>query len=366
MVLADLGADVLRVIRPGTDLVVPDSGRPDLGASLRNPWDVLSRNRPAIGVDLRTPSGVELVLELAGRADVVVEGFRPGVAERFGLGPGELRSLDDRLVYGRMTGWGRDGPLADRAGHDLNYLALAGVLAHLGRADQPPTPPLNVVADFGGGGMLLAVGILAALVERSTSGRGQVVDAAMVDGSALLMAPLFGAWASGFWSAERGTNLLDSGAPFYDCYPCADGGWVAVAAIESSFFAALIEGLGLDASDLGDQHDRSRWPELRAAIGERFASLPRDEWAARFAGVDACVSPVLDMGEAPVHPHAVARHAFVDVDGVAQPAPSPRFDRTPAGPVEPACAGDDPVEVLGAWGVDEARVRGLAADGALG
>jgi alpha-methylacyl-CoA racemase len=188
----------------------------------------------------------------------------------------------------------------------------------------------------------------------------------MVDGSALLMAPLFGAWASGFWSAERGTNLLDSGAPFYDCYPCADGGWVAVAAIESPFFAALLEGLGLDASDLGDQHDRSRWPELRAALAARFASLPRDEWAARFAGVDACVSPVLDMGEAPVHPHAVARHAFVDVDGVAQPAPSPRFDRTPAGPVEPACAGDDPVEVLGAWGVDEARVRVLAADGALG
>jgi alpha-methylacyl-CoA racemase len=366
MVLADLGAEVLRIVRPGTDLVVPDADRPDLGSALRNPWDVLNRNRPAVGVDLRSPSGAQLVRELAGRADVVVEGFRPGVAERFGLGPDELRSLDDRLVYARMTGWGREGPLADRAGHDLNYLALAGVLAHLGRAGQPPTPPLNLVADFGGGGMLLAVGVLAALVERSTSGRGQVVDAAMVDGSALLMAPLFGAWASGFWSAERGANLLDSGAPFYDCYPCADGGWVAVAAIEAPFFAALLEGLGLDASDLGEQHDRSRWPELRTALAERFASLPRDEWAARFAGVDACVSPVLDMGEAPLHPHAVVRQAFVDVDGVAQPAPAPRFDRTPAGPVEPACAGDDPVEVLGAWGVDEASVRALAADGALG
>ncbi len=366
MVLADLGADVLRIVRPGTDLVVPDAGRPDLGTSQRNPWDVLNRNRPAIGVDLRSPSGAGLVRELAVRADVVVEGFRPGVAERFGLGPEDLRSVDERLVYARMTGWGREGPLADRAGHDLNYLALAGVLAHLGRADQPPTPPLNLDADFGGGGMLLAVGVLAALVERSTSGRGQVVDAAMVDGSALLMAPLFGAWASGFWSADRGTNLLDSGAPFYDCYRCADGGWVAVAAIEAPFFAALLEGLGLEPADLGDQHDRSRWPELRTALAERFASGTRDDWAVRFADVDACVSPVLDMGEAPVHPHALARHAFVDVDGVPQPAPSPRFDRTPAGPVEPACAGDDPVRVLGAWGVEGARVRELAAAGAFG
>ncbi len=366
MVLADLGADVVRVVRPGTDLVVPDPDRPDLGASRRNPWDVLHRNRPAIAVDLRRDDGVDLVLELVGAADVFVEGFRPGVAERFGLGPEELRARNRRLVYGRMTGWGREGPLANRAGHDLDYLALSGVLAHLGRHGQPPTPPLNVVADFGGGGMLLAVGLLAALVERGVSGEGQVVDAAMVDGSALLMAPLFGAWASGFWSAERGTNLLDSGAPFYDCYRCADGRWVAVAAIEAPFFAELLDGLEVDAVTLGDQHDRTRWPELRALLAERFSTRTRDEWADHFADRDACVAPVLDMGEAPIHPHAVARRAFVDVDGVAQPAPAPRFDRTPAGPVSPAGAADDPVEVLGRWGVTEDRVRSLLVDRVLG
>lgn len=366
MMLADLGADVVRIARPGTGLVVPDPDRPDLGETQRNPWDVLHRNRPAVGVDLRRPEGVDLVLDLADRADVLVEGFRPGVAERFGLGPDVVRGRNPRLVYGRMTGWGREGPLAERAGHDLDYLALAGVLAHLGRADQPPTPPLNVVADFGGGGMLLAVGVLAALVERASSGEGQVVDAAMVDGSALLMAPLFGAWASGFWSAERGTNLLDSGAPFYDCYRCADDGWVAVAAIEAPFFAALLDGLRLDPDQLGDQHDRSRWPELRAALVERFSTRSRDEWAAVFVDRDACVTPVLDMGEAPEHPHAVARGAFVDVDGVHQPAPAPRFGRTPPGPVEPACAADDPVAVLGDWGVEADRVEDLVADGVLG
>jgi len=366
MVLADLGADVVRVTRPGSALVVPDADRPDLGAEQRNPWDVLNRNRPAVGVDLRQPGGVRLVVDLADGADVLVEGFRPGVAERFGLGPDDLRSRNDRLIYGRMTGWGRTGPLAERVGHDLNYLALAGVLAHLGRLDQPPTPPLNVVADFGGGGMLLAVGVLAALVERSTSGRGQVVDAAMVDGSALLMAPLFGAWASGFWSAERGTNLLDSGAPFYDCYRCADGGWVSVAAIEAPFFAALLDGLDLDPDAVGEQYDRTRWDALRRSLTERFAGRSRDEWAEHFAGLDACVAPVLDMGEAPEHPHARARGSFVDVDGVPQPAPAPRFDRTPTGPVEPACAGDDPVEVLGSWGIGADRVRGLIADGVVG
>src|SRR5690606_8219946 len=282
--------------------------------------------------DLRSEAGRRLVHQLAERADVLIEGFRPGVAERLGVGPDDLLGVNPRLVYGRMTGWGRNGPLAPRAGHDLNYAGLAGAIAHIGRRGQPPTPPLNLVADFGGGGMLLAAGILAALVERQRSDRGQVVDAAMVDGAALLMAPLFGAWASGFWSPERGTNLLDSGAPFYDCYECADGGWVSVGALEPQFYAALLEGLGLaDDEDLPRQDDQSRWPELRARIGGASRSRTRDEWAEAFAVYDACVAPVLTMGEAPVHSHALARGAFVDVDGVPQPAAAPRFDRTPPG-----------------------------------
>jgi alpha-methylacyl-CoA racemase len=366
MVLADLGADVLRVARPAAAPIVPDARRPAGGDGDGNPYDVLHRSRPVVGVDLRNPAGADLVRRLAGRADVFLEGFRPGVAERLGLGPEELTARHPGLVYGRMTGWGRDGPLSARAGHDLTYLAVAGVLAHVGRAGQPPTPPLNLVADFGGGGMLLAVGVLAALLERGRSGRGQVVDAAMVDGAALLMAPLFGAWASGFWSAERGTNLLDSGAPFYDCYRCADGRWMAVAAIEAPFFAALLEGLGLaDDPSVPDQHDRDRWPELRARLAEAFATLPRDDWVARFADRDACVAPVLTMGEAPAHPHAVARTAFADVGGVAQPAPAPRFSRTPPGPPRAAPEPGDPAAALGPWGVDAEEVRALVAAGTV-
>jgi alpha-methylacyl-CoA racemase len=364
MVLADLGADVLRVARPDPSDLVPDAERPEVGD--QNPYDLLNRNRSAVGVDLRNEAGSALVRRLAAGADVLIEGFRPGVAERFGLGPDDLRGEDPRLVYGRMTGWGQDGPMAPRAGHDLTYLALSGVLAHLGRADQPPTPPLNLVADFGGGGMLLVVGVLAALVERSTSGQGQVVDAAMVDGAALLMAPLFGAWASGFWSAERGTNLLDSGAPFYDCYACADGGWLAVAAIEAPFYAALLDGLGLaDDADLPEQHDQSRWPELRRRLAEVIATRTRDDWAERFEGTDACVAPVLDMGEAPSHPHAVARQAFVDIGGVSHPAAAPRFDRTPTAPPEAAWEHVDPVPVLGRWGVPADEVARLVAAGVV-
>lgn len=364
MVLADLGAEVLRVARPDPSALVPDATRPDVGDD--NPYDLLNRNRRLVRVDLRRDDGATLVRRLAGRADVLVEGFRPGVAERFGLGPDDLLADNPRLVYGRMTGWGQDGPLAPRAGHDLTYLAVAGALAHIGRADQPPTPPLNLVADFGGGGMLLAVGVLAALVERASSGRGQVVDAAMVDGAALLMAPLFGAWASGFWSAERGTNLLDSGAPFYDSYPCADGGWVAVAAIEPQFYADLLDGLGLAGDPtMPDQHDQARWPELRQRLAAVIATEDRDTWADRFADRDACVAPVLTMGEAPAHPHAVARGAFVDVGGVPQPAAAPRFDRTPNDMPRAARDRDDPVEVLGAWGVEADEVARLRAAGAV-
>ncbi len=348
MVLADLGADVLRIDRP----------RELHGEPRSNPYDVLNRNRSGVTIDLRDDRGVDSVRRLADAADVLVEGFRPGVAERLGLGPDELLGSNERLVYGRMTGWGQVGPMAPRAGHDLTYLALSGALAHIGRAGQPPTPPLNLVADFGGGGMLLATGILAALVERATSGRGQVVDAAMVDGAALLMAPLFGAWSSGFWNVERGTNLLDSGAPFYDVYECADGGWLAVAALEPQFYAQLLEGLGLaDDDSLPGQDDHTRWPELRTAIAGAIAQRTRDEWAARFEGTDACVAPVLHMGEAPTHPHAVARGAFPDVEGVPQPAPAPRFDRTPADPPRAALEDQDPTEVLTAWGADPALIE---------
>lgn len=357
MVLADLGAQVLRIDRP--PMAPPGEPR-------RNAWDLLNRNRTGVAVDLRADGGAAFVRELAASADVLIEGYRPGVAERLGLGPDELRAEHPRLVYGRMTGWGQDGPLAPRAGHDLTYLALSGALAHIGRVDQPPTPPLNLVADFGGGGMLLAMGVLAALVERSSSGQGQVVDAAMVDGAALLMAPLFGAWYSGFWNEARGTNLLDSGAPFYDVYECSDGGWLAVAAIEPQFYAQLLDGLGLAGDEtLPDQGDSARWPELHERIAAVVRTRSRDEWAEHFEGTDACVAPVLTMGEAPSHPHAVARGAFIELDGVPHPAPAPRFDRTPAAAPEPSLEGADAAEVLAGWGVEADRVDALRTDGVL-
>ncbi|MFM7069775.1 MAG: CaiB/BaiF CoA transferase family protein, partial [Actinomycetes bacterium] len=362
--LADLGADVIRIERPQRDRIVPDdfSGAGD-GA---NPWDVLSRSRERIAVDLRDPRGVALVTDLVARADVIIEGFRPGVVERLGVGPDALCAVNERLIYARMTGYGREGPRATEAGHDLNYLAVAGVLAHIGRVDQPPSPPLNLVGDFGGGAMLLVAGILAALVERSTSGSGQIVDAAMVDGAALLMASLYGAYSSGYWSADRGTNLLDGGAPFYDCYECADGTWLSVAAIEPAFYAAFLDGIGVGTADLPDQHDQSRWPELRSRIAAAVLERTRDEWCAVFEGVDACVAPVLTMGEAPHDPHAVARGAFVDQGGVFQPAPAPRFSRTV--PDQPAVGRDvgDPHETLGRWGVATERIDDLVDAGVVG
>ncbi|MBS1836947.1 MAG: CoA transferase [Actinobacteria bacterium] len=385
MVLADLGAEVLRIDRPGRAPIAPDATAPDATApdaivpgtspggpapgpgadGAANPWDVLNRNRLGVVVDLVDPAGSAFVRSLVSEVDVFIEGNRPGAAERLGLGPDDVMALNDRLVYGRMTGWGQEGPMAQRAGHDLDYLAVAGVLAHVGRAGQPPTPPLNLVADFGGGGMLLVAGILAALVERSVSGLGQVVDAAMVDGAALLMGPLFGAWASGYWAVERGTNLLDSGAPFYDCYRCGDGGWIAIAAIEPRFFSELLRGLDLDPADLPDQHDQPRWPELRNRIASVVETRSRDEWAAHFADLDACVAPVLTMGEAPQHPHALARDGFTDVDGVLQPSPAPRFSRTPSSAPRVARTGSDPVAVLHTWGADRSAVDVLVARGVI-
>jgi alpha-methylacyl-CoA racemase len=272
---------------------------------------------------------------------------------------------NQRLVYLRMTGWGQTGSMAGDVGHDINFLAMSGALAHIGRADQPPTPPLNVVADFGGGGMLAVVGVLSALFERSTSGHGQIVDAAMVDGAATLMAPLFGAWSSGFWSAERGRNLLDSGAPFYDCYATADGGWMAVGAIEPQFFSNLLAVLELSEADVGEQHDHEGWPRMRERFAATFAQRSRQEWTELFAGVDACVTPVLDMGAAPHHPVARERASFVTLNGVSQPAPAPRFSRTPPQQPSPALDYQDPHVALAGWNIDRGRIDHLIDEGVV-
>ncbi len=318
MLLADLGADVVRVDRGGRLPAQP--GR----------HDQLLRGRRTVAADLKDPADVERVLRLVDRADVLIEGFRPGVTERMGLGPDVCLERNPRLVYGRMTGWGQEGPMAARAGHDMNYISLTGVLHAIGRAGERPVPPLNLVGDFGGGSMFLVFGVLAALHEAGASGRGQVVDAAMIDGATLLAQMMWSWRGSGMWTDERGANMLDGGAPYYDTYECADGRYFAVGAIEPQFWAQLLEGLGLDAQDLPGQHDRPRWPELRAAIAGAFAGRTRDEWARVFDGTDACATPILDFGEAAQHPHVAARGILAEVDGVLQPMPAPRFSRTPA------------------------------------
>jgi alpha-methylacyl-CoA racemase len=343
MVLGDLGADVVRVERPAGGLAVGDPAR-----------DALLRNRRSVAADVKTPAGLALVLDLVARADVLIEVFRPGVAERLGIGPDDCLARQPRLVYARMTGWGQDGPWARHAGHDLNYLALTGALHSFGRAGGPPVFPVNLVADFGGGSMLVLVGILAALVERQRSGRGQVVDAAMVDGVGLLSQMLWSLRGQGLWSDERGTNLLDGGAPFYDVYPCADGRHVAVGALEPQFYGALLAGLGLADAGLPDQHDRSGWPTLRTAFSAAFARRDRDDWVAAFAGTDACVTPVLAPGEVADHPHLSARGSLVEVDGVLQAAPAPRFSRTPAAPpAPPSPPGGDARAVLADWSASD-------------
>jgi alpha-methylacyl-CoA racemase len=353
MVLADLGADIVRVDRAG-------------GGSGFARMDVMNRGRRSIAVDLKHPEGVEVVLRLAAGSDVLIEGFRPGVAERLGVGPEPCLERNPRLVYGRMTGWGQDGPYAAEAGHDITYAAVAGALAHIGRAGQPPTPPLNLVADFGGGGMLLALGVVSAVLSARETGRGQVVDAAMVDGVALLMAPFFMALRSGFFTAERGTNLLDSGAPFYDSYACADGRYVAVGALEPQFYAALVAGLGLDAASLGEQNDKANWPAMRARFAATFLTRTRDEWVAHFAGRDACVAPVNTTEETLADPHLVARGTVVEVDGVPQPAPAPRFSGTPAAVDRPAPeAGEHTDELLAGLGYAPHAVTAIREAGAV-
>jgi alpha-methylacyl-CoA racemase len=333
MILGDLGADVARVDRPGA------SGS-----------DPTLRNRRFVIADLKSDEGRELVLKLVAKADVLIEGFRPGVTERLGLGPDDCAKVNERLVYARMTGWGQTGPRSQQAGHDINYISLNGVLHSIGRAGERPVPPLNLVGDFGGGSMFLLLGILSALWERQTSGKGQVVDAAMVDGSSVLAQMMWGMREMGIWTDERGTNMLDGGAPYYDTYECADGRYVSVGAIEPQFYAAMLDGLGLKPADLPGQNDRSRWPELRARFTEVFAGKERDHWAKVFADSDACVTPVLAFGEVEVEPHITERDTFYRVGKGLQPLPAPRFSRsTPHEPRPPRPPGSDTESVLNDW-----------------
>jgi alpha-methylacyl-CoA racemase len=341
MMLADLGAEVVRVDRKGT--ATPQNGT-------KRPIDPLTRGRVSVELDLKDPASRNEVLRLVNSADVLVEGFRPGVAERLGIGPDDCHAVNPRLIYARMTGWGQTGSLSHLPGHDINYIALSGALEPLGRSGQPPTVPANMVGDYGGGGMLLALGILAALFERNTSNEGQVVDAAMVDGSSLLAASIHGMLGSGTWRPERGTNLLDSGAPFYDTYETADKKFLSVGALEKRFYQNFLEGLGLDQKDLPRQYDRESWPVLRAIFAARIKEHTRDHWAEVFLNLEACVAPVLSPTEAPHHPQAKERGAFVKVDGIPQPSPAPRFSRTPAGVPQGSPTIAHPVEeVITRW-----------------
>ncbi|OZM74553.1 carnitine dehydratase [Amycolatopsis antarctica] len=354
-VLADLGAEVIRVDRAaqGADMLGFDG-------------DPLMRGRRTIGVNTKDPRGVELVLRLLDGADVLVEGFRPGVAERMGLGPEQVHARNPRIVYGRMTGWGQDGPLAPAAGHDINYIGIAGALEPVGRAGERPVPPLNLVGDFGGGGLLLAMGVLAALFERTVSGRGQVVDASMVDGAALLTTHLHGMRAAGLWPGGRGDNMLDGAAPFYDTYETSDGRYVAVGAIEPRFWADLLRVLGLDAEKVPFHLDKNQWPALREMLSTRIGEFTRDELVARAEGSDACLTPVLSPWEAAEHPHNKARGTFVDIGGVTQPAPAPRFDRTPSAvPSAPHPKGADTGSVLAGLGLGTAELADLRASGVI-
>ena len=361
MMLADLGATVIRV-----DRLSAGGGGALVGMSVGRA-DVVSRGRRSIAVDLKSAEGVELVLNLVDSADVLIEGFRPGVMERLSLSPDVCLERNPRLVFGRMTGWGQDGPLARAAGHDINYISLTGALAAIGRHGEAPVPPLNLVGDYGGGGMLLAYGVVAALLSAARTGAGQVVDAAMVDGSALLMAQFYGMTALGRWTDERGSNLLDTGAPFYDVYPCADGGYVAVGPLEPHFFAILLERLGIDDIDVATQYDPRSWPVLRLRLAQEFSSRTRAASQELFEGVDGCVTPVLSMSEAPLHPHNVARGTFVTRDDVVQPAPAPRFSATPAQlELPPPDVGEHTDAVLAELGLSGDDVLKLHEAGVVG
>jgi alpha-methylacyl-CoA racemase len=358
MLLSDMGAEVLRVDRAQA----VRGGDPE-----RPPLDVLNRGRRSIGIDLKNADGVETLLKLVESADALIEGFRPGVAERLGIGPDDCFARNPKLVYGRMTGWGQDGPMAQAAGHDINYIALAGALEAVGRAGQPPTPPLNLVGDFGGGGMFLAFGVACALLEAQRSGQGQVVDAAMVDGAAILMSMFHGFTAMGIWNPERGTNLLDTGAHFYDVYETSDGKYVSIGSIEPQFYAELLQKTGLDGDpEFAGQHNRTNWPALKARLTEIFKTKTRDEWNAIMEGSDVCYAPVLSIAEAPEHPHNKARGTFVELNGVTQAAPAPRFSRTPGEIARPAAhPGQHTDEVLTEWGFAADEIAKLRDTGAV-
>ncbi len=352
MMLSDMGAEVIRVDRPSQGGVAPK--------------DVLARNRRSIALDLKQPAGVETVLRLVESADALFEGFRPGVTERLGLGPDTCLARNQRLVYGRMTGWGQDGPLAQAAGHDINYIGLAGALHAIGRPGERPVPPLNLVGDFGGGGMLLAYGLVCGMLEAQRSGQGQVVDAAMVDGTAALMAMFFSFAAGGGFTDQRGTNLLDGGAHFYDTYETSDGKHICIGSIEPQFYALLVEKAGLDPDTFAPQMDASRWPDLKAQLAEVFRGKTQAEWCDIMEGTDVCFAPVLSLFEAPEHPHNKARNSFLTVDGVTQQAPAPRFSRTPPEVSHGArVPGEDTDSVLQDCGFSSDEIDALRSDGVI-
>jgi len=354
MLLADLGATVLRIDRKHAV---------DLGTPRPLKYNLLLRNRKSIALDLKHPAAVELVLKLVSAADGLIEGFRPGVVERLGLGPDVCLVRNPRLVYGRMTGWGQSGPLASAAGHDLNYIALTGALHAIGRKGAPPTPPINLLGDYAGGSLYLAMGMLAAVIEARQSGKGQVVDAAIVDGTASLMTSVFGLYAAGLVSLDRGTNTSDSGAYFYDVYECADGKWVSVAAIEGRFHAEFLRLMGIAPEDIGEQRDSKNWDRARTVLARTFKTRSRAEWCKLLEGTDSCFAPVLSMAEAPQHEHLLARETFVEVDGVVQPAPAPRFSRSvPEKPTAPEAP--DAEGALAGWMTKDAIAK-LRAEGVL-
>jgi alpha-methylacyl-CoA racemase len=350
MMLSDMGAEIIRVDRKGQQ------------SRVGSKYDVLHRNRRSIGVDLKKPEGVELLLKLVEQADALQEGFRPGVMEKLGLGPDVCLKRNPRLVYGRMTGWGQEGPISHASGHDINYIAVTGALHSIGRPDQNPVPPLNLVGDFGGGGMLLAFGIACALFETQRSGQGQVIDAAMVDGAAALMAMFYGQRAAGLWTDQRGANFLDTGAHYYDTYETADGKWVSVGSIEPQFYALLLKHSGIDDPEFQEQNDRSKWPEFKRKIAEIFKTKTRDEWCEIMEGTDVCFGPVLTMGEALKYPQNVARKTFVEIEGVPQPAPAPRFSRTNPEIRGPALMEPEYTEAaLSDWGITPDEIEKLKA-----
>ena len=358
MLLADLGAEVLRIDR------TTDAG---LGIPLQTKFSLLNRSRRSIALDLKRPEAIATILRLMERADALIEGFRPGVMERLGIGPDVCLGRNPRLVYGRMTGWGQEGPLASAAGHDINYIALSGALNTIGRRGQAPVPPLNLIGDFGGGALYLAFGVVTGLLETQKSGKGQVIDAAMVDGAASLMTAIYGMHASGFWTDERGTNMLDTGAHFYDVYETSDGKYVSIGSIEGKFYDELLRLSGLKQEELAPQNDRKQWPQMKERVATLFRTKTRDEWCKIMEGSDICFAPVLSMAEAPNHPHNKLRGTFVEQDGVVQPAPAPRFSRTP-GAIQrpPAKPGEHTEEALRDWGFSATDLEQLRGCGAIG